>query len=71
MRIIEKGNKTYECPICGCKFMIDNNDIRFHIHQHFAIITNFYDREDYVNCPQCGFEMTIDRYDCNCVGDRI
>ncbi len=52
MKIIEKGEKQYECKCCGCKFIIDRMDINYEID---IFNGGFY----YVKCPQCHSKVKV------------
>ena len=61
--IIEKGTKVYKCNICGCRFTIQNADVKHKIVNSsmfdellFGDTNNGY---EYVLCPQCGCEVKV------------
>lgn len=53
MKIIEKGNLNeikLRCPKCNCKFIVDDNDMRFLTVDERCIRSIVY-------CPYCNFEV--------------
>ncbi len=68
MRIISKGNKQTTCERCGCVMEYDANDVRrktveVGVSIWFDWMTKSAERE-YINCPQCGLEITISQTCC-------
>lgn len=66
MKIIENGNRIFECDVYGCKFALDKHDTIHHYSGYytnldFLIGDNKSKDYDYVLCPQCGQEVKITR----------
>jgi len=64
MEIIEKGNKTFECVTCGCKFILDGKDKIEHYYGIYSVGNMFLGDTtskdyDYVLCPQCGKRVKV------------
>ena len=64
MKIIKHGskyskNKIAICPLCGCEFEYDNNDIG--IDKSFCSMTFplFSTYKNYVKCPECDKEICL------------
>ena len=55
-KIIEKGQKEYECTCCGCKFVIDSvKDIKYSMATNTFYTNGYF----YVNCPQCSLRIKL------------
>ena len=64
MEVIEKGNKTYECNTCGCKFKITSNSEIDRFDRALVDTGVFLSHLEYrfchsVKCPQCGERIII------------
>lgn len=55
-KIIEKGNKQYECKCCGCKFEIENGDIDYEMPSNAFWSNGYY----FARCPQCNSKVKVD-----------
>ena len=51
IQIIKEGTrKIAKCPICGCEFSYEREDV---------LIDPVFTRENHVNCPQCNEAVTV------------
>ena len=66
MKIIERGNRIFECDVCGCKFALDKYDTIRHYNGYYSnweyFIGDYKSKDyDYVLCPQCGQQVKVTR----------
>lgn len=62
MEIVEKGNKTIECPRCGCVMKFNYKDIKSDIVKtpsYFRCSSSW--KIEYVRCPQCHKKIEVER----------
>lgn len=62
MKIIERGNNTIKCERCGCVIEYDSKDIQSAVN--YMKTSSFFDTRayykwEYIDCPQCGLEITV------------
>lgn len=66
MEILKKGNKVYECAVCGCQFALDKRDIIYHYRGIYGIgdmlFGDYTSKDyDYVFCPQCSKRVKVEQ----------
>lgn len=62
MEIVEKGNKTIECPRCGCVMKFNYKDIKSDIVKTPSYFRcSDYWKIDYIHCPQCHKKIEVDK----------
>ena len=62
-KIVEKGDKLYTCDICGCKFTVDKDNIKWNdVAIDYDRLTNRLRDCISTRCPQCGNRIIVDWY---------
>lgn len=66
MEILKKGDKAYECVVCGCQFTLDKRDTIYHYCGVYSVgdmlLGDYTSKDyDYVFCPQCGKRVKVEQ----------
>ena len=60
-KIIERGEKTYTCNTCGCKFIIDGSDIKHDdMAMYYGGLLPYLKYCTSTRCPQCKSRVIIE-----------
>jgi len=62
-KIIEKGEKIYNCHLCGCKFTLDKEDIKWDdMAMYWGGFLPHLEDCATAKCPQCGEKIVVKWY---------